>query len=223
VLNRFPPNIVDHILLVIDNPTSRDHELIGNLPLFPLPVAAILHKNRRGIGYAIREGIRHALAARFDIIVVMAGNAKDDPKEIPQLLEPLLNDNCDYVQGSRFLSYGKDIRTPFLRRIFSRLYPFIWTWFTRNRLTDVTNGFRAYKTKLFHDPQINIWQTWLDGYCLEYYLHYKVLTLGYKIKEVPVSKIYSYRNRGGYSKIRPLHDWWQIVSPLIYLKLGARK
>jgi hypothetical protein len=63
----------------------------------------------------------------------------------------------------------------------------------------------------------------LAGYQLEYYLHYKALTLGYRTKEVPVSKTYPYRHKGGYSHIRPLHDWWGIVGPLLYLRLGVRK
>jgi len=87
----------------------------------------------------------------------------------------------------------------------------------------ITNGFRAYKLKIFLDKQINIWQDWLDDYELEYYIHYKVLTLDYKFKEVPVSKIYPYRHKGGYSNISPFHDWWKIVGPLIYLKTGVKK
>jgi hypothetical protein len=47
--------------------------------------------------------------------------------------------------------------------------------------------------------------------------------LGYKTKEVPVSKTYSHNGRGGYSKISPLKDWWEIVGPLIYLKLGVKR
>ena len=70
---------------------------------------------------------------------------------------------------------------------------------------------------------MNIWQSWLDGYGLEYYIHYKVLTLGYKIKEVPVSKVYPYNKKGGYSNISPFKDWWDIIGPLIYLKTGAKK
>jgi len=93
---------------------------------------------------------------------------------------------------------------------------------TGNKCTDVTNGFRAYRTYIFRDKHIDIWQNWLNGYGLEYYIHYKVLTLGYKTKEVPVSKVYPYRHKGGYSKISPLHDWWDIVRPLIYLQFKVK-
>ena len=76
--------------------------------------------------------------------------------------------------------------------------------------------------KIFLDKRINIWQKWLDNYQLEYYIHYKALTLGYRTKEVPVSKIYTQRHRGGYSNISPFRDWWKITGPLVYLKLGVR-
>ena len=103
------------------------------------------------------------------------------------------------------------------------MYPLMWNLLTNSRGTEVTNGFRAYRSSIFDDQRINIWQSWLDAYGLEYYIHYKVLTLDYKVKEVPVSKVYPYRNRGGYSNISPLKDWWDIIGPLIYLKTGAKR
>lgn len=87
--------------------------------------------------------------------------------------------------------------------------------------TDSSNGFRAYKLSLFKDKRINVFQDWLDRYELETYLHYKVLTLGYKVLEVPVSKDYLPGIRK-YSKIRPVIDWWKMARPLFLLKLGLK-
>jgi len=224
VLAKFRDKIVDGICIVADCPTEDDLDEIGKAAAnIGTPVQVIRNRERKGVGYAIREGIEYALSNGYDVVVVMAGNNKDDPREIPRLLAPILKEDYDYVQGSRFLLGGKRVANPFLRGVFSRLFPFIWTLLTKVRCTDVTNGFRAYKLKIFSDKRINIWQSWLDGYALEYYLLYKVLTLGYRTREVPVSKVYPYRHKGGYSKISPLRDWWQIVGPLICLKLGARK
>ena len=224
VLAKFGDKVVDEICIVIDCATEDELAEIekataNNGVLLHL----IVNEERKGVGFAIRRGIEYAIGEKYDIVVVMAGNGKDDPKEIPGLLKPILENGCDYVQGSRFLRGGKNIRTPIFRKIFIRLYPFIWTLLTKVRCTDVTNGFRAYNLKILSDKRINIGQRWLEGYQLEYYIHYKVLTLGYKIAEVPVSKIYSHRNRGGYSKISPLRDWWQIAGPLVYLKLGVKQ
>jgi dolichol-phosphate mannosyltransferase len=223
VLAKFRDEIVDEICIVVDCATKDDLDEIGKAAAkIGTPVHVIRNKERKGVGHAIREGIEYALGNGYGVAVVLAGNNKDDPREIPRLLIPILKEDYDYVQGSRFLSGGKRVKNPFLRGVFSRLFPFFWTLFTNVRCTDVTNGFRAYKLKVFLDKLINIWQDWLDGYQLEYYIHYKVLTLGYKTKEVPVSKVYPYRHKGGYSSISPLRDWWKIVGPLVYLKLGVR-
>ena len=56
-------------------------------------------------------------------------------------------------------------------------YTVLWSVLLGRRLTDVTNGFRAYRMRLLDDKRINANQAWLDTYGFEYYLHYKALTL----------------------------------------------
>jgi len=224
VISRFEPGSVDEVCLVVDKPDDRILEEIQNaVQDVRVSVTILQNQERKGIGHAIRQGYRYALRNGFKLIVVMAGNGKDDPREIPRVVEPILNEGYDYVQGSRFLPGGRRERNPFLRGIFTRLFPFFWTWVVGIRCTDVTNGFRAYRASILQDPRIDVWQDWLDGYELEYYLHYKALTLGYRFTERPVSKIYPRERRGSYTKISPLRDWWQIVGPLVLLRLGARK
>lgn len=221
VLDKFRGTVVDEICIVMDSASKDDAKRVLETSV-NVPIHVVRNEDRRGIGHAIRQGIRYALDHGYGVVVILAGNNKDDPREIPRVLEPIVIEGCDYVQGSRFLSGGRRVNNPFLRGVFSRFYPFFWTLFTDVRCTDVTNGFRAYKLKLFEDQRIDIWQSWLDNYELEYYIHYKVLTLGYKTREVPVSKVYSHRHKGGYSQISPLRDWWKIVGPLVYLRLGIR-
>jgi dolichol-phosphate mannosyltransferase len=223
VIEKFTPDSVDEVCLVLDDPDETIlREIDESREKTAVPITIIENPTRNGIGFAIREGYRYALSHGFSLIVVMAGNGKDDPREIPRLTEPISKKGFDYVQGSRFLPGGRGERTPFLRRIFTRLFPFAWTFLTGVRCTEVTNGFRAYRTAILEDPRINIWQDWLNGYELEYYLHYKVLTLGYRFTERPVSKIYSHAKRESYSHISPLKDWQQIVGPIVLLRLGAR-
>lgn len=224
VLAAFPAGTVDEICIVVDDPKEGEVQLIEEaVRRTQTPFHIIENSKRKGVGQAIREGIDYAALKKHKIIIVMAGNGKDQPKEIPRLLKPIISENYDYVQGSRFLNGGRAVKIPVFRRTFSQLYPFFWTFLTKFRCTDVTNGFRAYKLSLFQDRRINIQQDWLDSYELEYYLHYKVITLGYRLTEVPVSKIYPFRHRGGYSNISPFKDWWRIVFPLLYLKTGIKK
>jgi dolichol-phosphate mannosyltransferase len=223
VLKRFREGSVTRIFLVVDDPRfNEERELRKAVAKIATPVSVVVNSERKGVGCAIRSGIDYGFANGYDVAVVLAGNEKDDPREIPRLLAPILEDGVDYVQGSRFLPGGIRVNNPIIRGVFSRLYPFVWTLLTGRRCTDVTNGFRAFRLSIFSDDRINIHQNWLDDYQLEYYIHFKALTLGYVTKEVPVSKIYAFKHKGGYSNISPFRDWWKIVGPLIYLKLGVR-
>src|SRR5438094_2817227 len=78
---------------------------------------------RNGIGYAIRQGYKYALENRFELIVIMAGNGKDDPREIPRLTTPILKEGYDYVQGSRLLLGGSRKKKHFLTTIMTRHRP----------------------------------------------------------------------------------------------------
>jgi len=180
----------------------------------------IVHGRRRGVGAAIRTGIE---AARTDgrwAVVVMAANGKDDPAEAPRLIAELRK-GYDYVQGSRYLAAGgKSVNLPRGRDLMIRGYTLAFRVLSGFRVTDVTNGFRAYRLTLFDDPRIRIAQSWLDRYELEYYLHWKAITLGYHVLEIGVSK--TYPASGGYSKIRRVLDWWSIVKPTLLLWLHLR-
>lgn len=223
VLSRFRQQSVSTICLVVDIPLKRLMEKIrAAAKETGITVHIIKNRDRTGVGSAIRSGLRYLQRTGHNIAVVMAGNGKDDPAEIDRLIKPVAQNECDYVQGSRYLFGGKYIRMPVVRMVFNRLYPLFWTIVTERRCTDVTNGYRCYKLEILRDRKINLDQFWLNGYSLEYYLHYKALALGYRVKEVAVSKIYPFGHKGGYSKIQPLKDWWPIISPLVLLFLGVR-
>lgn len=178
------------------------------------------HPQRRGVGAAIRTGIKHALENNFDIIVVCAGNDKDDPRQVERLLKPIAEEGYDYIQGSRYLKGGEWGNMPFYRMIGIPLFSIFYSFLMRKKFTDVTNGFRAYTVNFIRDKKINLDQDWLDRYDLEYYLQYKAITLGYKIKEVPVSKVYPTKKT---TKFGALSALWIILKPLILLGLRIKK
>ena len=223
LLSKVPSSQVDTVCVVVDVPLRTVMRRLRKVAeQSGITVHIIKNRDRCGVGYCIRQGLEYLMSTDHAIVVVMAGNGKDNPTEIYRLIEPVLREDYAYVQGSRYVEGGSWERMPLVRMVFNRLYPMLWTIVTGRRCTDVTNGYRCYRLDLLRDPRVNLEQKWLNGYSLEYYLHYKALTLGYSVKEVPVSKTYPYGNKGGYSKIQPLKDWWPILSPLILLFFQVR-
>jgi dolichol-phosphate mannosyltransferase len=186
-------------------------------------IKTIKHSFQQGVGAAIRTAINHALKEGYDILVIMAGNDKDNPQEIFSLVDPILKEDCDFVQGSRYKGgCGAQGDMPLYRRWATRLHPFLFSLASGHRVTDSTNGFRAIKLSFLKDSRINLDQSWLDHYELEPYLLFKALTLGYRYKEVFVTKKYPPK-RLGYTKMKPFVGWWSILRPIFYLGLGIKK
>jgi dolichol-phosphate mannosyltransferase len=203
-------------VIVVDDGSTDDSTAVAH----DFPVTLLRHEQRTGVGAAIRTGLARLKAQGFPVAVVMAGNNKDDPLEIPTLVDAVER-GADYVQGSRYLR-GIDAKdTPLQRRVITRTVALVWSVRFLRTLTDVTNGFRAYRLSLLDDPRVDLSQEWLGRYELEYYLHYKVLSLGYRYAEVPVTKRYPTDGMPT-SKIRLLRDYWSLVRPMVLLTLHLK-
>ncbi len=208
-------------LIVDDASTDGTSEVIQSYA--PRGVKTIRHPERRGVGGAIKTAIRHALQEGYEVLVIMAGNDKDDPDQIRDVIGPILRGESDFVQGSRYLKAQKNFGDmPLYRRLATKAHPWLMSLITRHKVTDSTNGFRAMHIRIFNDPRINWQQDWLDTYELEPYLLYKSIVCGYRYTEVPVTKIYPPRQLG-YTKMKAVTGWWSILKPLIYLGLGIKK
>jgi len=217
VVKRIPRDLVDSILVIDDGSTDTTAEEAKRFGADVISFGTI-----QGAGAAVRRAIEHAIANGFDIIVILAGNNKDAPEEIIRLVSPIVDEGYDFVQGSRFLPGGHYGNMPYYRNIATRIHPIIFSIVTGKRITDSTNGFRAFRISLFKDPRINLWQDWLNEYELEPYLYYKVIKCGYKTTEVPVTKVYPPKQLG-YTKMKPITGWWSILRPLILLPLGLKR
>ena len=213
---RITPGLVDEFLGVNDG--SSDN---GPAELSAWTIK-IINQKHMGVGSCIKTAIRYAREQGFDILVVMAGNAKDDPAEIPDLLRPILEGRADYVQGSRYLPGGSSPNLPLFRDLAIKALSIFFGLYAGQKCTDLTNGFRAYRLTILDDPRIDISQSWLDGYEFEYYVHWKAVECGYKIVEVPVTKTYP-SGDAPYTKIVPILGWWQMLRPFLLLSLGLRK
>ena len=218
VVRRVPRDVVDETLVVDDGSTDRSASVAEALGARVIRLGRTL-----GVGAAIRAGYAHAIDNGFDVAVVMAGNNKDSPEEIPVLLDPIAEGLADFVQGSRFLKTAANFGAmPVYRRVATRIHPLIFSLVARRKVTESTNGFRAIHRRVLADPRLNLNQRWLDEYELEPYLYIRTIRLGYVTVEVPVSKVYPPRALGQ-TKMAPIVGWWSMLRPLVYMGLGLKK
>ena len=154
-------------------------------------VRTLLIKKSEGKQAAqLRIGFAYALSEGYGGIIQIDGNNKDGVSAIPRFIKAL-DEGYDYIQGSRFIKGGKEINTPFLRRFGIRFITSpILSIAARHWYTDVTNGFRAYSKRYLLHPKVKPFRNIFVSYALNFYLCVRANQLGFKTKEIPVSRKY---------------------------------
>ena len=96
------PEYIEKIYVVDDCSTDGSAEVVRRRAREDCRFVLIEHEKNRGVGAAISTGYKTVLKSGEDIAVVMAGDGQMDPADLPELLNPLVDDSADYIKGNRF-------------------------------------------------------------------------------------------------------------------------
>ena len=102
-----------------------------------------------GHGYTLRVGYALCMELGADYVVTLDADGQNDPAEIPIMLQPLVDDEADFVVASRVL--GRDTTSDRFRKAGVRVFSWIMSAMGHTRLTDTSNGYRALRVTLLDD------------------------------------------------------------------------
>jgi glycosyltransferase involved in cell wall biosynthesis len=147
------------------------------------------HPYNIGNGAAVKTGIR---AATGELIVMMDGDGQHKAEDIPRLLEAL--GSYDMVIGAR----TADSETRLHRDFANHVYNLFASYLTKQKILDLTSGFRAFRAKIakrfvYLLPNTFSYPTTLT---------LSMIRAGYSVCFIPIST----RKRVGKSKIKLLKD-----------------
>lgn len=151
----------------------------------------IRHKQNRGLGVAFRTGIDKALKIAADIIVTIDADGQFNPKDIPALVQPILNEECDVVTVSRFLKESVVTNMPFIKKIGNWIFTTIVNLLTGYNFTDSQCGFRAYS----REAALRLNLKGKFTYTQETFIN--LIEQGMNIKEIPAEVRY-FKERKSY-------------------------
>jgi glycosyltransferase involved in cell wall biosynthesis len=102
-----------------------------------------------GHGYALRVGYALCIELGAQYVVTLDADGQNDPAEIPVMLQPLVDDEADFVVASRVL--GRDTTTDSVRKAGVRVFSWVMSAMGRTKLTDTSNGYRALRVSMLED------------------------------------------------------------------------
>ncbi|MDA9028590.1 glycosyltransferase family 2 protein [Flavobacteriaceae bacterium] len=181
------PSVVNEIIVVNNNSsdaTAQNAQDAG---------ATVLSELKPGYGNACLKGIDYIKQQKtdIDIVVFLDGDYSDYPEELSKIIAPILDNDIDFVLGSR-VEKLREKRAMQPQQIFGNwLATGLMRLFFKSKFTDL-GPFRAikYTTLLelkMEDPTY--------GWTVEMQL--KILKKRFTYEEIPVK----YRNRIGVSKV----------------------
>ena len=137
------------IIVVDDCSTDGTRGILQTLERSPLFTIFYKPKNE-GKGAALRTGFSLATG---DVIVVQDADLEYDPRDIPPLLEPILQDRADVVFGSRFLAATPQDRS-FVHRLGNGLLTRASNAFTGLRITDMETCYKVFRRSALQNIRI---------------------------------------------------------------------
>jgi len=193
-------------LLVVDGHSGDDTRQIAEEM-----GATVVLDNARGKGDAIRVGIEQA---RGDALVFIDADGSHDPRDIPALVQPIIDGHADHVSGSRMLGGSDELHATiqqFVRLFGSQIITLSVNYTQNVRLTDCQNGFRAIRrdVALALDLQEDITT-------IEQEMVIKSVRLGYRLAEVAT---HEYVRANGESNFRVLDVWPRYIRSWLYYLL----
>lgn len=142
VIKEVPRQIerIDKVLILVIDDGSDD----GTVEEARQAGADYIIRNRinRGLAYTFKQGIDRALSLGADIIINTDADFQYNQKEIPKLIQPILENNAEMVIGDR--QVAKLAHMSFGRKYGNILGSFFLRSVVGTDVVDVSSGFRAF-------------------------------------------------------------------------------
>ena len=140
------------VIVVDDGSKDRTAAVARRAAAQGAPVELVQHPVNKGLGEALKTGMRRPLelgAADEDLIVCMDADDTHPPQSIPRLLRVAQDTNADIVIASRYRRGSRQVGVPLHRQAMSLGALLLFKVFLGlDGVRDYTCGFRVYRASL---------------------------------------------------------------------------
>jgi glycosyltransferase involved in cell wall biosynthesis len=176
---------IDHEIVIVD--ASNDRTSVEAIRAGAKVVKQI---GNGGVGEALIQGFYWV---RGEYVVFFDGDGTYDPKDIHKVIEPLLTDEADLVNGNRFASMEKGAMT-FNNKFGNIFLTWLGNMLFHTSIKDSQSGMKAFRKNLL--LRVSLWERGFPV-CTEILAEASKLNM--RIREVGIS----YKKRVGKTKLNP--------------------
>ncbi|MBI4436841.1 MAG: glycosyltransferase family 2 protein [Candidatus Omnitrophica bacterium] len=182
-IDDIPPGIADEVLLVDDRSRDETVEIARNLGIL-----FVVHPRNLGYGGNQKTCYAWALEQGADVVVMLHPDYQYDPKVVPELVKPILEDRADAVFGSRMMKGGAlEGGMPLWKHNANILLTAIENVVLSTYLTEYHSGFRAYSRKALERIAF---KKNSNGFVFDTEIIVQLLIHGFRIEEIPIKTRY---------------------------------
>jgi glycosyltransferase involved in cell wall biosynthesis len=162
------------------------------------------HTINRGLGASIGTGFEAAKRLGATILLTLDADGQHDPKQIYQVISPVLEKRADFVIGSRLMNPEG---MPWQRRLINQGANLV-TWLLFGvRSTDSQSGFRAFSSLAIEKIRISTNRMEVSSELLG-----EAHRLRLRIVEVPIHSIYTDYSKGkGQSSVNSIAVLFKLI------------
>jgi hypothetical protein len=132
----------------------------------------------------------YALKQGYKAVIAIDGNNKDGPEAVIEMIK-YLEDGYHFIQASRFMKGGIEKNMPLDRLLGVKLFMIpLFALTSGFYYTDPSNGLKAYHRDFLLDPRVSPLRDVFHDYKFQYFASTQAARLGFKVIEVPASRIY---------------------------------
>lgn len=139
------------IIIVDDASSDGSPEIARKLAQAAAEIKIVRHQSNQGKGAALRTGFKEATK---DFVVVQDADLEYDPRDILDLLVPLIDGRADVVYGSRFLGGRPHRVLYFWHYLGNKFLTLLSNMFTDLNLTDMETCYKVFRREIIQDVVI---------------------------------------------------------------------
>lgn len=170
----------------------------------------VRHEQNRGKGGAMDSLFEVATSRDADVLVVLDGDGQHRPKDIQQVVDPVIADEADIVVGSRYLGDNNEGETPLHRRVGQKVLDLATYAIAGEYVSDSQSGFRALSPDAFENLDLDA-----DNFSIESAMINMAADADLNIEEVPIDV--KYEGVPGAQTQNPLRHGLTVVVFLLQL------